>query len=134
MPNNSTHLDKIFHVLADPTRRSVVERLSSGPAWSCRTVLRSPEGEDFPGVGCCLEVVENERLVFTDALGPGFRPVEGGFFTAMILLESHGAGTKYTAIAMHKDEATRQVHEEMGFHAGRSECLDQLVALVKAGV
>jgi DNA-binding transcriptional ArsR family regulator len=32
MPNNSPSLDEVFHSLSDPTRRSVLERLSSGPA------------------------------------------------------------------------------------------------------
>ena len=53
-------------------------------------------------------------------------------FTAVISLEAHGTGTKYTAKAMHKDEADRQKHDEMGFHVGWGICLDQLVALVKA--
>ena|SRR5687768_2253055 len=32
MPNQRTPADRIFHALADPTRRAVVERLSAGPA------------------------------------------------------------------------------------------------------
>lgn len=32
MPNQRTVADRVFHALADPTRRAVVERLSSGPA------------------------------------------------------------------------------------------------------
>ena len=32
MPNRRTRADRVFHALADPTRRAVVERLSSGPA------------------------------------------------------------------------------------------------------
>ena len=32
MPNQAEQFDRIFHALADPTRRSVVERLSTGPA------------------------------------------------------------------------------------------------------
>jgi uncharacterized protein YndB with AHSA1/START domain len=51
--------------------------------------------------------------------------------TAVIELEPHGAGTRYTAIAMHGDAATRERHEEMGFHDGWSTVLDQLVAMVK---
>ena len=46
------------------------------PGGMCRTVMRSPEGEEFPNTGCYLELVENEKLVFTDALAPGYRPVE----------------------------------------------------------
>ena len=32
MPNQRTPADRVFHALADPTRRAVVERLSKGPA------------------------------------------------------------------------------------------------------
>jgi DNA-binding transcriptional ArsR family regulator len=32
MPNQSTDLDLMFHALADPARRAMLERLSRGPA------------------------------------------------------------------------------------------------------
>src|ERR1700746_2522967 len=32
MLNQSTDLDRLFHALADPARRAIVERLSRGPA------------------------------------------------------------------------------------------------------
>ncbi len=92
--------------------------------------MRSPEGQDFPNVGCFLEIVENERVVWTDALAPGYRPSLKPFFTAIITLEDHGGGTRYTARALHKDEADRQTHDDMGFQAGWSQCLDQLLALI----
>lgn len=96
------------------------------------TTMESPEGQQFPNEGCYLEVVENEKLVFTDGLGPGFRPKAEAFMTAMVLLEDAGEGTKYIAIAMHKDEDDRKKHEDMGFHDGWGKALDQLVAHVKA--
>jgi uncharacterized protein YndB with AHSA1/START domain len=101
------------------------------PGGTCSTTMRSPEGQDFPNTGCYLEVIENKKLVFTNALGPDFRPSADPFFTAVITLEPHGTGTKYSALAMHKDELSRQKHEEMGFHAGWGMCLDQLVELFK---
>ena len=97
------------------------------PGGLFRTVMRSPEGEDHENVGCFLEVVENRRLVWTDALGPGWRPKAEPFMTAVISIEPHGNGTKYTAIAIHADEETRKKHEEMGFHEGWATALDQLV-------
>jgi uncharacterized protein YndB with AHSA1/START domain len=110
------------------------------PGGIFRTVMRSPDGQEFPNVGCYLEVVEGERLVWTDALEPGFRPTRrttdnaagGGVsaFTAVITLATHGKGTKYTALAMHRSEAERKSHEEMGFHDGWGKALDQLVELV----
>jgi uncharacterized protein YndB with AHSA1/START domain len=101
------------------------------PGGIFRTVMRSPEGEEHDNAGCYLEVVENERLVFTDALAPGYRPAENPFFTAIITLEDHRGGTRYTARALHKSPAERKSHEEMGFADGWSRCLDQLVALMK---
>jgi uncharacterized protein YndB with AHSA1/START domain len=110
------------------------------PGGIFRTVMRSPEGQDYPNVGCYLEIVPDEKLVWTSALGPGYRPViraagtgscEELYFTAIILLEALGARTKYTAIAMHGDEATAKNHEEMGFYEGWGTALDQLVDVAK---
>jgi uncharacterized protein YndB with AHSA1/START domain len=69
------------------------------PGGVLRTAMRSPGGEVHPNVGCFLEIIPNQRLVFTDALGPGFRPSENPFFTAAVPLESQGKGTPYTAVA-----------------------------------
>jgi uncharacterized protein YndB with AHSA1/START domain len=102
------------------------------PGGIFRTVMRSPEGQLYPHVGCWLEIVPNRKLVWTDALEPGFRPTshetELGFrMTASILIEPHGTGTKYTAIAMHKDQESRDKHDSMGFQDGWGAALDQLV-------
>ena len=108
------------------------------PGGIFRTVMQSPEGDKHDNAGCYLEVVENERLVWTDALQAGFRPANkpgdclDSFMTAILLLESQGENsTKYTAIARHGNPDTLRKHEEMGFHQGWNAALDQLVALVK---
>lgn len=102
------------------------------PGGSCATTMRSPEGQEFPNVGCYLEVIPNKRLTFTDAMGAGFRPSERPFFTAIVNMEAVGAdSTRYTAIAVHRDPAGKQQHENMGFTVGWGICLDQLVALMK---
>lgn len=96
------------------------------------TTMQSPEGQTMPTeAGCYLEVVPNRRLVFTDALGPGYRPRKEAFMTAMVILEPHGAGTRYIAIAKHVDEEKRKQHEAMGFADGWGKALDQLVALAR---
>ena len=95
------------------------------------TTMRSPEGEEVPNVGCYLEVIPQEKLVFTDALLPGFRPGGNPFMTGVLILQSEGKGTRYIAAALHRDEATRKKHEEMGFHEGWGKALDQLVALAR---
>lgn len=101
------------------------------PGGQFHTVMRSPEGQEFPNTGCYLEIVPNERLVFTDSLEPGFRPKSESFFTAIVTLEPTASGTKYTAVARHKDAAGREQHEAMGFYEGWGQTMDQLVALVK---
>jgi uncharacterized protein YndB with AHSA1/START domain len=101
-------------------------------------VMQSPEGEKFPNTGCFLEVEKNERLVWTNALLPGYRPASSGaasagdlIFTAVITLVRRGKGTRYTALAIHRNEDDRTRHAEMGFHDGWGKALDQLVALAK---
>ena len=96
------------------------------------TLMRSPDGKEFPNVGCYLEIITNQKLVFTDALQPGFRPSATSFMTGVIALEARGTGTRYTATAIHHDAAARQRHEEMGFHKGWGTALDQLVAHIKS--
>lgn len=101
------------------------------PGGVFKTVMRSPEGQEFPGVGCYLEVVPYERLVWTDALLPGYRPSEQPFFTGVITMQPSGGGTRYVAMALHRDEAGRQKHADMGFADGWSAALDQLVSHAK---
>jgi uncharacterized protein YndB with AHSA1/START domain len=107
------------------------------PGGIFRTVMRGPEGQEFNNTGCYLEIVDNEKLVWTGALGPGYRPrpaatAPGEFLmTAVISLESVGPGTKYTALVIHGDEDARKKHEQMGFHDGWGKALEQLVALAK---
>lgn len=96
------------------------------------TTMRSPEGEVMPSSpGCYLEVIEHRRLVFTDGLGPGYRPKGSGFMTAAILLEPTASGTRYTAIAKHANAEGMKQHEDMGFLQGWGTALDQLVELAK---
>jgi uncharacterized protein YndB with AHSA1/START domain len=45
-----------------------------------------------------------------------------------VLLEPHGRGPRYTAIAMHKDAASMQQHSAMGFAEGWGKAFDQPVA------
>jgi uncharacterized protein YndB with AHSA1/START domain len=97
---------------------------------SSLVVMRSPEGQEFPNKGVYLEVVENEKLVFTDAYTEAWVPSEKPFFTGIILLEDAGNGkTHYTAIARHWTKEDRETHEKMGFHEGWGKCADQLEEL-----
>ena len=107
------------------------------PGGASLLVMKSPEGEEFPHRGVYLEVVPNERLVFTDAYTSAWEPSAKPFMTAIITFEDAGAGpdgktkTRYTARARHWTAEDREAHEKMGFHEGWGICADQLNALAK---
>jgi uncharacterized protein YndB with AHSA1/START domain len=103
------------------------------PGGLFRTVMRGPNGEAPPAEpGCFLEVVPERRLVFTDALGPGFRPRQEAFMTGVLeLAPLPGGGTRYVAMALHADAEARARHAAMGFDEGWGKALDQLVALAR---
>jgi len=118
--------------------KTVECKIDLRPGGIFRTVMQGPEGEEFAGDGCFLEIVENEKLVWTSALGPGYRPQitaqDAPFtFTAVISMEDHAGGTKYSALVIHGDEEGRNKHEAMGFHNGWGAAFDQLIAMVKKG-
>jgi DNA-binding transcriptional ArsR family regulator len=61
MPNQSVSLNRVFQALADPTRRAVLERLSSGPA--SVSELAEPFKMALPSFSQHLDVLENCGLV-----------------------------------------------------------------------
>lgn len=108
------------------------------PGGVFRTVARSPQGMEFPMDGCFLEIVPTERLVFTSALRPGWRPASAGEmlppFTAIITLETQGTGTRYVATALHASQEDCKKPASMGMHQGWTVALDLLVAHVKSAM
>jgi len=125
------HLVKWF--TPKPFETAEVE-IDPRPGGIFRVVMRSPEGDLMDqGAGCILEAVEHRRLVWTGALGPGFRPNHSELaFTAVITMEPSGSGTRYRAVAMHGEPELKARHEEMGFAEGWGAALDQLVELAKS--
>ncbi|MFT3868665.1 MAG: SRPBCC family protein [Nibricoccus sp.] len=100
------------------------------PGGIFRTVMRAPDGTEYPTQGVFLEVVEPERIVFTDAYHLGWEPAADIFFTAVTTFETlPGNKTRLTARALHWTVANREKHEQMGFHQGWGESFDRLAAL-----
>ncbi|MGQ9426974.1 SRPBCC family protein [Gilvimarinus sp. F26214L] len=101
------------------------------------TRMRGPDGEDVPNKACYLEVVENRKLVWTDALERDYRPAAlpndcfNHFFTATLLFEPIEGGTRYIAIARHASEDARKSHEEQGFEDGWGAAYEQMLELIK---
>ena len=96
--------------------------------------ITSPEGQEFPNLGCFLEIVPMERLVWTSMLFPGYRPAvfDDIPITAVITMETVGTGTRYVFTAMHRDEADFEKNKTMGFHVGTGIALDQFMAHVQS--
>ena len=117
-----------------PYRISECE-LDLRPGGIFRIRMVGPDGFDtgHGNAGCVLEAVERERLTWTSALGPGYRPAEMGEgcesfpMTAIVTFADAGNGkTSYKAVALHKDTADRDNHEKMGFQDGWGTVADQL--------
>ncbi len=67
MLNYNVSLDLIFHALADPARRIIVERLSQGPA--SVSELAKPLAMSLPAVVQHLQVLEASGLVRSEKVG-----------------------------------------------------------------
>jgi uncharacterized protein YndB with AHSA1/START domain len=114
-----------------PARCKVVE-MDLRPGGSFVTQISENGAEFAPHVtGCFLAVDELERIVFTDSLVGGWRPAAQPFMSAVITLRDHPNGTDYVAHVMHKNNADRNMHEEMGFHDGWGTVAGQLARLVE---
>lgn len=101
------------------------------PGGSSYIVMKDVDGNEYPNRGIYLEVVPNEKLVFTDAYTHAWQPSAKPFFTGVLTFEDAGNGkTKYTARALHWSVEDREAHEKMGFHEGWGICTEQLEALL----
>ena len=93
-------------------------------------VMRSPDGQDMPNRGIYLEVVPDEKIVFTDAFTAAWVPSAKPFMTVILTFEEEGGKTRYTARVRHWTAEDKETHEKMGFHQGWGICADQLTKLV----
>jgi uncharacterized protein YndB with AHSA1/START domain len=134
---NPEHLKRWF--APRPYQITEVE-MELRPGGMFRIRMTGPDGFDtgHGNAGCMLEVVEGEKLVWTSALGPGYRPAEMGEgcesfpMTAVVTMTDTGDGkTLYRAVALHRNEADRDTHAQMGFQEGWGTCADQLVELAR---
>jgi uncharacterized protein YndB with AHSA1/START domain len=102
------------------------------PGGSSYVVMQGPDGTEMPNRGVYLEVIKNQRLVFTDAYTSAWEPSENPFFTGILTFEDAGNGqTRYTARALHWTRENRETHEKMGFHEGWGVATDQMTALAR---
>ena len=118
--------------------RTIACEIDLKPGGQFFTQMVDPQGNLLPAApGCYLEIIPNQKIVWTSTLGPGYRPhgpaSAAWFFTAILTFEPQAGGKcKYTARALHATEKDAQAHEDMGFSQGWAVVLDQLVAYAKA--
>lgn len=130
--------EHIKHWFTPAPWRTVDCRIDLRPGGLFHTVMLSPEGQEYPNAGCYLEIVPNQKLVWTNVLQPGYRPAAKPAstldfaFTGIIEIEPQGNGSKYTATVLHADAEARDRHAAMGFEDGWGKALDQLVAYMKS--
>lgn len=67
MASSRKNVDRIFHALGDPTRRTIVERLSRGP--TSVSLLAKPLQITLAAVVQHLQVLEGSGLVHTEKSG-----------------------------------------------------------------
>ena len=122
-----------------PYKISEVE-LDLRPGGIFRIRMVGPDGFDtgHGNPGCILEVRDGERLSWTSALGPDYRPAimgegcESFPMTAIATFEDTGDGTTaYRVVALHKNAADMEMHEKMGFQDGWGTTADQLGAYAR---
>ncbi|MEP6833295.1 MAG: SRPBCC domain-containing protein [Gemmatimonas sp.] len=92
------------------------------------------DGPEVPNLGCILDVIPMERLVWTSMLFPDYRPAtfDDVPITAIMTMETVGTGTRYVFTALHRDEADFVKNKESGFYQGTEIAVDQLVAHVQS--
>ncbi|MBC8002050.1 MAG: SRPBCC domain-containing protein [Opitutaceae bacterium] len=112
-----------------PPYLTVFAQMDVRPGGASFIIMRGPDGTEMPNPGIYLEVVENERLVITDAYTQAWLPSEKPFMTVILTFDDEDGKTRYTARVRHWTVADREAHEQMGFHQGWGIATDQLAAL-----
>ena len=98
-------------------------------------VMAGPEGQSFPNEGSFLEIVPQQKLVFTDLMTADYAPVLavspefGPAFTAVMSFAPEGDGTRYRAVARHGSASDAKANRDLGFEAGWAMTAEQLDTL-----
>jgi len=91
-------------------------------------------GQEVANLGCVVEVMPMERLVWTSMLFPGYRPAvfDDIPITAIFTLETAGTGTRYVFTALHRNEADFEENQTNGWQQGTEIAMEQFVAHVES--
>lgn len=103
--------------------------LDTRPGGANVIVMTGPDGEEVPTRGVYLDVVPNQKLVFTDAFTQAWTPSQKAFMVATVTMSDEAGKTRYTATVRHWSAEDRAAHEKMGFFEGWGKATEQLEAL-----
>ena len=129
--------EHLVHWFVPKPHKVTACELDVRPGGKCNTTF-DVDGTEMENNGVYLEVIPNEKLVFTDTYTEGWKPNPEPFMTAILTFEDAGPGrTRYRAVARHRNAETAKQHESMGFHDGWGTVVTQLEeyaqGLMKAG-
>ena len=120
--------EHLVHWFVPKPHRVIACELDVRPGGKCNTTF-DVEGNVHQNNGVYLEVVPNEKLVFTDTYTEGWKPNPEPFMTAILTFEDAGEGrTRYTAVVRHRSKESADNHRQMGFHDGWGTAASQLEA------
>ena len=120
--------EHLVHWFVPKPHKVTACHLDVRPGGACNTTF-DVDGTEIENNGVYLEVVPNEKLVFTETYTEGWKPSPEPFMTAILTFEDLGDGrTRYTAVARHRNKEAAQTHKDMGFHDGWGTVADQLEA------
>lgn len=123
-----TQPEHLVHFFVPKPHRVTACTLDVRPGGACNMTFEV-EGTEMQNNGVYLEVIPNEKLVFTDAYTEGWKPAPEPFMTAIITFEDIGGGrTRYTAVARHRNKDAAKTHTDMGFYDGWGTVATQLEA------
>jgi uncharacterized protein YndB with AHSA1/START domain len=141
--NTNMTIDQIWKGWSDPATLmkwfcplpwKVVDcRIDLRPGGEFYTLMQSPEGESFPNNGCFLEIIPNQKIVWTNMMTKNYQPMPidnmGFSFSITLMLTNTTSGVNYKAIVAHSDKDGMQKHEQMGFHQGWGIAFEQFEKL-----
>ena len=110
-----------------------VDTLDLRPGGGFVTRMREGGGDWQPHVdGCFLDVLPEQRLVFTTVMTEGWQPADPWLaITAILTFAAQDGGTLYSARVLHKSPENSRKHAEMGFQDGWGTTLGQLAKMLE---
>lgn len=123
--------EHLVHWFVPKPHRVTDCRLDLRVGGACNTTFEV-DGKLMENNGVYLEVIPNEKLVFTDAFTEGWKPAPDPFLTAILTFADAGPGrTRYTALARHRSKEAADQHKAMGFFEGWGTVATQLEAYAR---